>query len=174
MVALAREYTAAGDPDAAILALQIQQMMGGRAGPDLHVAQGEAYAAKGYTAQAEAEYLAALEQDPDHARAQAALLAAGGTLPTAKPAAAGRSGGEPLAAAAMWADVAPWYLQSESDLVFFQPNPMQGVEPVRLQYEGGGEATAVTFSGQIEGRFERMGPLTPGWEPEGEACYMPG
>jgi len=221
MVALARDYTNAGDPDAAILTLQVQQMAGGRPSPDLHVALGDAYAAKGLDDVAGAEYLAALQQDPDHATAKARAVAAGVSLPAKASASPAARGGEPsrddirawqnqgepredlarfrgryrsvtdpnrmvavyetclgsghLAAAPMWADVASWFLKSESDLVFSQPNPMAGVEPVRLRFEGAGpgNASAVTLTGSVEGRFERAGELEKGWQPEGDACYRP-
>lgn len=80
-----------------------------------------------------------------------------------------------LAAAPEWADVGSWYLQSESDLSFFQASAPGDVAPARLEFEAdaSGRIVALTMSGAMEGRFERIGDLMEGWEPEGDACYHP-
>lgn len=222
MIALAGDYTDAGDPDAALVVLQLQQIAGHGASPELHVARGDAYIAKGVVAQAQAEYLSALRLDPDHDGAATRLLDAGGTLPAGeavRSASASRTGGEPtredmqrwqnqgdpredvarfkgryasverstrvvsvyetcrgsghLAAAPEWADVASWILRSESELVFLEAHPSPGLEPLRFEFDDAPTASAVSITGAVEGRFERIGDLMDGWEPEGDSCYLP-
>jgi hypothetical protein len=77
-----------------------------------------------------------------------------------------------LALAAMWGDVAPWRLASESDLVFTEPYPQPNYEPFRLSFQAApdGSITAALMSGPFEARLERLGDLPEGWEPEGEDC----
>lgn len=77
-----------------------------------------------------------------------------------------------LALAAMWGDVAPWRLASESGLVFTEPYPQPNYEPYRLVFRAAqdGSITGVLLSGPFEGALERLGDLPEGWEPEGEDC----
>lgn len=78
-----------------------------------------------------------------------------------------------LALAAMWGDVAPWRLASESDLVFTEPYPQPNYEPFRLAFQAApdGSITAALMSGPFEGTLERLGDLPKGWEPEGDSCF---
>ncbi len=222
LVALANAYTSAGDPDAALVVVQLAQSSGGQMTADLQVVQGDAYAAKGLPQLAESLYLEALQDEPEHPRARAQLVAVGGTLPDAAPEPTMFStGGEPsradvmrwqnvgaprddvdrftgmylsanganryvavyetclgsghLASAPMWAGVAPWILESESDLAFHEARAPQEREPVQLRFEdpAAGQADAVIFTGGLEDRFERAGSLEAGFQPEGDQCYRP-
>lgn len=76
-----------------------------------------------------------------------------------------------LALAAMWGDVAPWRLASESDLVFTEPYPQPNYEPFRLAFQAApdGSITAALMSGPFEGTLERLVDLPEGWEPEGDS-----
>jgi len=78
-----------------------------------------------------------------------------------------------LALAAMWGDVAPWRLASESDLLFIEPYPNPSYEPIRLAFQAAadGSITGALMSGAFEGTLERLGDLPEGWEPEGEICH---
>jgi hypothetical protein len=75
-------------------------------------------------------------------------------------------------AAAAWADVAPWRLGSESDLVFVEHSPGSGLPPARLEFEvdDAGAAVALVFSGPLDGRWVRAGDLWDGWESSGSDC----
>ncbi len=78
-----------------------------------------------------------------------------------------------LVLAAVWGDVAPWRLASESDLVFVEPYPQPNYEPFRLAFQVAPDSsiTGALMSGPFEATLERLGDLPEDWEPEGDNCF---